>query len=293
MAIAQRTRATPASTPPKKLAPKTAASPAPKPNGSASTGTHAKEAVITVTTTMLENGQVRGEPVEQEQREVKIFAGPVANVGYGLSFTRNMGNYEGVKVQCSVHVPCYVEEIDYVSAQAYDKCKALLEAAIEDFQIEGSGAAVAGEEVATDEAAAEVDGTAAEGEAEDGGVTVEYIKEADRETLDALCTTNAELQIDPADYAEDNDLRLVLVQAIHGEEAMAALQAEFDGTATDGGEAAEEEQGLFTEEELNAATLPELKQQWDQWELGPHPKGPPAVVKKAMIKKMLAAQAGE
>lgn len=37
---------------------------------------------------------------------------PMANVGVSLAHTKNLGNYESVKVQVSLHIPCEDNEID-------------------------------------------------------------------------------------------------------------------------------------------------------------------------------------
>jgi len=38
----------------------------------------------------------------------------ISNVGVSFGYTKNMGNYESMKIQVSLHVPCYVEEIDTI-----------------------------------------------------------------------------------------------------------------------------------------------------------------------------------
>lgn len=39
---------------------------------------------------------------------------PVANVGFKLGHTINLGNYESLRVDVDVHIPCYTNEIDEV-----------------------------------------------------------------------------------------------------------------------------------------------------------------------------------
>ncbi len=55
----------------------------------------------------------------EEKKEVvlppSIFLEEAANVGVTLSYTKNLGNYESMKIQISLHMPCYPKEIDQVA----------------------------------------------------------------------------------------------------------------------------------------------------------------------------------
>lgn len=48
--------------------------------------------------------------VEQEEIAVASGAGPMANVGVRASRTFNMGDYNSVKIEVSLNVPCPVDE---------------------------------------------------------------------------------------------------------------------------------------------------------------------------------------
>jgi hypothetical protein len=246
--------------------------------------TVAKEAVTTVTTTMLENGTIKGEPVVAEEREIKVFATTPANVGIGLSFTRNLGNCEAVKTHVQVNMPCYNEEVDSAAAQVLDKVKSLLDTAMAELQIEGTaGEAGVGE----GEAVPEADGTATE---EEDSVTIEYLTSASRQEMAAICAASTDLGISADDYSDDDDLRQTMIQTIFGEEGLQEYLASTGGVVAEGDGASDDDKPL-TEEELTAATPEELKQLFAQWELGPYPKGPPAAAKKAAIKKIITFQA--
>ena len=45
---------------------------------------------------------------------------PTANVGVSGGFTRNLGNYNSMKVQVTLNLPCYIDEIDTIADFASD-----------------------------------------------------------------------------------------------------------------------------------------------------------------------------
>lgn len=247
-----------------------------------------KPALVMVETTLLENGTIKGEPVTASEIEIKSFVGPTANVGVGVQYTRNLGNFESVKVNVMINSPCYPEEVEHMFAQVLDKAKGKLEEAIETLQIAPSE--TTGEEVVEGESGevAEETGETAEG---DGEIDIEWLKAADEDALKSVANDNDTLGVNPDDYAEVEDLRQVMIQAILGEEALQAYLGEQGGGEEAAEEGGEEAQG-YTEEELKGATAKELQGIFETWELGAYPKGPPNVARNAAIKKILAAQAG-
>ena len=56
-----------------------------------------------------------------EVAEVKHGAGPMANIGYGLDRTINLGNYESLKIHVTIHVPSIVSEEEIEGN--YEFCK--------------------------------------------------------------------------------------------------------------------------------------------------------------------------
>lgn len=238
-----------------------------------------KEAKMTVTTTMLENATAKGQPIAAEDREVKIFVTSPANVGVNVSYTRNLGNFESVRVGVDIHMPCYVEEIDNAYAQVLDKAKIKLEEAIAELSIEPSETVGAIDTVATT-----VEETTT---AEEDTVSPEWLIAATHEQLLEVCSKlEGDQAVNAEDYADDDDLRQVLIQTIFGEEALQAAVANQEAT----GEASEAESSLYTEEELEKGTVDELKQIFEAWEMGPFPKGPEKIARKAAIKKILEKQ---
>ncbi|UHD87219.1 hypothetical protein [Vibrio phage D4] len=49
---------------------------------------------------------------------------PVSNVGFNCSMTKNLGDFNSLKVGVSLHLPCYVHEIH----ETYDHAKGFVEA---------------------------------------------------------------------------------------------------------------------------------------------------------------------
>lgn len=63
----------------------------------------------------------------QEKITVRKFLVEPAYVRVNAGSTKNMGNYESLRVDVSVSIPCYTEEIDKVLVVAADKAAAFLE----------------------------------------------------------------------------------------------------------------------------------------------------------------------
>lgn len=47
---------------------------------------------------------------KKETVEEAVFTGPTANVGFSLSHTKNLGNYESLRVNISLNLPCEPNE---------------------------------------------------------------------------------------------------------------------------------------------------------------------------------------
>jgi len=253
--------------------------PAPaKTKAAAAQASKASEAVTRVSTTILEGGTVKGEPVESEVREVKTFVTHPAHTSVSLGYNKNLGNMEMAKVTVMVSMPHYVEEADNAFAQVLDKAKANLDQAIAELNIVGDAVTGAEDASAAGEGQPE---PGAEGAADDGEVTPEYIDGADHDTLVQLCEGNPDLGVNADDYTDDDDLREVLKSVIFGD---------ADAQAADAGEPAAEGDQPYTQEMLDAAETDEIKQLWELWEMGKWPPGPEKIARKTAIKKILEKQ---
>jgi hypothetical protein len=74
-----------------------------------------KPGVATVTKDHKKQGQTVAQDMAQEEvGEPKILEGPTCNVGVDATFTKNLGNYESLRLGVSLHLPCYHNEIDDV-----------------------------------------------------------------------------------------------------------------------------------------------------------------------------------
>ena len=76
--------------------------------------TTTKQAKAKVEVTHPDKTQSEHEEVVHEQ----AFSQPTANVGVAFATTKNLGNYESLKVSVSINLPCYVKEIDEVQTFA-------------------------------------------------------------------------------------------------------------------------------------------------------------------------------
>jgi hypothetical protein len=74
----------------------------------------AKQATGKTSTSKTKSGKVipGSETDVQEVVDEKMFKDPPCNVGVSVGFTRNMGNYESMKFQVSINIPCAMEDVD-------------------------------------------------------------------------------------------------------------------------------------------------------------------------------------
>lgn len=84
-----------------------------------------KQAVATVTKQHKDGSSSETHEVVKEQ----IFDGPAANVGVSIGLTRNLGNYESVKITVSLFMPCNPVEEEINST--YDEVKGWVDTRIE------------------------------------------------------------------------------------------------------------------------------------------------------------------
>lgn len=60
------------------------------------------------------------EEVSQERMRIRPFVTTPASISIKAGFTKNMGNYESMRVDIMATMPCYVEEIDEAYKQVQD-----------------------------------------------------------------------------------------------------------------------------------------------------------------------------
>jgi hypothetical protein len=70
--------------------------------------------------------------VKEEQIEVMAFEGPTAMVRFSGGSTINMGNYESIRFEVGIEMPCYPEEVAEVFATVRATVEAKLKEEVED-----------------------------------------------------------------------------------------------------------------------------------------------------------------
>ncbi len=71
-----------------------------------------KDVTATTRTQHKESGDVTDETEEVEKVAESVTDHPLCNVGISMSHTKNLGDYESLRIEVSLHVPCENEEID-------------------------------------------------------------------------------------------------------------------------------------------------------------------------------------
>lgn len=97
-----------------------------------------KPTTITITKQFkLQSGESESDPVNETIQVTKFETEP-AKVRVGFGLTINMGNYESARLDVSVEVPCYKEQVD----DAYERAKDWVEERVqrEVADIKGGGA---------------------------------------------------------------------------------------------------------------------------------------------------------
>ena len=84
--------------------------------------------LITTSRTYKESRVVKKEEMDEEKIDIRVFHGPVAEIGVDARMTINMGDFESVQVGVSVRLPCYVEEIE----AAYNAAKKFADVKLND-----------------------------------------------------------------------------------------------------------------------------------------------------------------
>lgn len=74
-----------------------------------------------------------------EELEIKKFETTPAVVRRGYGLTMNLGNYESARVEVSVEVPCYVEDIYLADKWASDFCEERVKAEVDAVRGKGKG----------------------------------------------------------------------------------------------------------------------------------------------------------
>lgn len=76
------------------------------------------------------------EEQETREQEVMVFESEPAYVRASAGVTKNLGDYESLRIDVSVSVPCYREDVEETYEAVADQVYGLLEAEIENYMPE-------------------------------------------------------------------------------------------------------------------------------------------------------------
>jgi len=97
-----------------------------------------KPTTLTVTKQFkLQSGEAEADPVN-ETIEVTKFETEPARVRVGFGLTINLGNYESARLDVSVEVPCYKEQVDDAYTQAKVWVEERVQSEVADIKAGGS-----------------------------------------------------------------------------------------------------------------------------------------------------------
>jgi hypothetical protein len=85
----------------------------------------------TVHITSIYGGEERN---RQEKLSVRKFMVEPAYVRVNAGMTKNMGNYESLRLDVSISMPCYPEEVDKVFVVVADKVSVFLEEELKQYE---------------------------------------------------------------------------------------------------------------------------------------------------------------
>ena len=92
------------------------------------------DAVVAEDTLRVTSSYMGTEKHRAEVLQVRKFAVEPAYVRVNAGSTKNMGNYESLRVDVSISVPCYAEEIDKVVPLVADKVAQFLEDELKNYE---------------------------------------------------------------------------------------------------------------------------------------------------------------
>lgn len=93
----------------------------------------AKKKAVTGKAVLVKKDPKGVETVEEETvGEPKMLPeDQICHVGFKLGYTKNLGNYESLRIDVSIDMPGYPHEIDAISAFEYEWVQARMEEAVE------------------------------------------------------------------------------------------------------------------------------------------------------------------
>jgi hypothetical protein len=235
-----------------------------------------------VVTRKYKDGEIASS-ADSEEIDVGVFGADVAHVTVQRGITRNVGDYESVKLGVSVTLPTYIEEM----SEAFTTASSLVGEYL-DSEINKAGEMISGMSNDDDHESDDSEDDDADSEEEELDESdIKKMKKA--ELLELIEEEN--LDIDPGDHKGIKALREAVIESYFEEDE--DEEDDEDSSGDDGGD----DDDPYTQEELEDCTLDELKAVFKEYELGTLPKGRGKTksakdrsVKKQIIEAILEAQ---
>lgn len=92
------------------------------------------DAILAETTLTIMSKHAGKDETKPVALEVRKFETEPAYVRVSAGMTKNMGNYESLRVDIAISMPCYEEEIDAVLPKVADKVAAYLDEELKNYQ---------------------------------------------------------------------------------------------------------------------------------------------------------------
>lgn len=89
------------------------------------------EETLNVTSAYGKDGK---ESARQERMNVRKFLVEPAYVRVNAGMTKNMGNYESLRIDVSLTVPCYTEEVDRVFPRVAERVSVFLQEELKNYE---------------------------------------------------------------------------------------------------------------------------------------------------------------
>ena len=92
-----------------------------------------KEKIVTMSTKTVTTSVVKGEETELVTKEVEVFDVEPAYISVKAGVTRSLAQYEFLRVDVSIMMPCYKELIDVTYEAIADQVSGMLESEIDQY----------------------------------------------------------------------------------------------------------------------------------------------------------------
>ena len=92
-----------------------------------------KEKIVTMSTKVVTTSVIKGEEAEKVTKEVEVFEVEPAYVSVKAGVTRSLAQYESLRIDVSIMMPCYKEMIDETYEAIANQVSEMLENEVEQY----------------------------------------------------------------------------------------------------------------------------------------------------------------